>query len=87
MEEGTQLLEGVIAARGDQDSYCFHVLGAQGLSWARRGPHSPEEKRRLLTYYMNVVQQGLKKHPLQRDLAQLHTDIKQDYLQTVVRKQ
>ena len=87
MDEGTQLLEGVIAARGEQDSYCFHVLGAQGLSWARRGPHSPEEKRRLLTYYMNVVQQGLKKHPLQRDLAQLHTDIKQDYLQTVVRKQ
>jgi hypothetical protein len=87
MDEGTQLLEGVIATRGDQDSYCFHVLGAQGLSWARRGPHSSEEKRRLLTYYMNVVEQGLKKHPLQRDLLQLHSDIKQDYLQTAMRKQ
>jgi hypothetical protein len=87
MDEGTQLLEGVIATRGEQDSYCFHVLGAQGLSWARRGPHSPEEKRRLLTYYMNVVEQRLKKHPLQRDLVQLHADIKQDYLETVVRRQ
>lgn len=84
MEEGTQLLEGVIATRGEQDSYSFHVLGAQGLSWARRGPHSLEERRRLLTYYMNVVEQGLKKHPLQRDLLQLHADIRQDYLRTAV---
>jgi hypothetical protein len=35
---------------------------------------------------MNVVEQGMKKHPMQRDLVQLHSDIKQDYLQTVVRK-
>jgi hypothetical protein len=86
MEDGTQLLEGVIATRGEQDSYSFHVLGAQGLSWARRGPHSLEERRRLLTYYMNVVEQGLKKHPLQRDLIQLHADIRQDYLHTAVRE-
>jgi hypothetical protein len=84
IEDGTQMLEGVIAARGDQDFYPFHVLGSQGLSWSRRGPHSKDERRRLLTYYMNVVDQGIRRHPAQRDLRQLHTDLKQNYLQTAV---
>ena len=84
IEGATELLEGVIGARGDQDYYPFHVLGSQGLSWSRYGPHSGDERRRLLNYYMNVVSQGMKRHPSQRDLRQLHTDLKRDYLQTAI---
>jgi hypothetical protein len=82
VEEGTRLLEGVISSRGDIDDYAFHVLGAQGLAWARRA-RAPEEKRRLLLYYENVVQQGQRKHPFRRDLDQLRQDIKRDLLLTV----
>lgn len=84
VEEGTRLLEGVISGRGDVDDYAYHVLGSQGLAWARRA-RTTEEKRRLLMYYENVVQQGIRKHPFRRNLEQLRQDIKRDLLMTAAR--
>lgn len=84
IEQATQLLEGVVATRGDQDSYPFHVIGSQGLAWSRRRGVSKEERRRLLAYYLHVVEQGIKKHPNARDLKKLHADLQQDYLTTAV---
>jgi tetratricopeptide (TPR) repeat protein len=81
VEEATQLLEGVISTRGDTDYYPFHVLGAQGLSWARRVT-TTDERRRLLNYFLNLVEQGTKKHPWRRDLDQLRIDIQRDLLLT-----
>ena len=81
VEEGIQLLEGVVGSRGEQDYYPYHVLGSQGLAWARR-TRAPEEKRRLLLYFENVVQQGTRKHPRRRDLEQLLKAIQHDLLST-----
>lgn len=80
--EGMALLEAVITARGEADHYPYHVLGAQGLAWARR-VEDLQEKRRLLSYVLNVVKQGLERHPQKRDLEQLRTDIQRDLLMTV----
>jgi hypothetical protein len=79
----TQLLEGVISSRGGADSHPFHILGSQGLAWSRRSAPAPNEKRRLLAYYLNTVSEGLRRHPFQRDLAQLETDLKREILMTV----
>lgn len=83
VDEGSKLLEAVISSRGDIDDYAYHVLGAQGLAWARRS-RTREEKRRLLMYYDSIVQQGVQKHPLRRDLEQLRRDIQKDLLLTAV---
>lgn len=85
VESATQLLEGVIASRGGSDSHPFHILGSQGLAWSRRGSRTPIERRRLLGYYVNVVDQGLKRHPFQRDLIQLKTDLERELLLTATR--
>ena len=85
MAEGTQLLESVIATRGAQDYYPYHILGSQGVAWTARRSRSAAEQRRLLSYYLNVVEQGLGKHPFERDLIQLRDDIKHRLLMTTVR--
>ena len=70
--------------RSRSDDYPFHILGSQGLAWARRRASSPEDKRRMLSVYINVVEDGLKKHPMSRDLRQLHQDLRKESLLTIV---
>ena len=83
-DEGTRLLEAVIAIRGDSDSYPFHVLGSQGLAWVHRSCGTRQEIRTGLSYYKNVVEQGLRQHPLNRDLRALLKDIETELLATVI---
>lgn len=82
--EGSQLLEGVISLRGQNDSYPYHVLGSQGIAWTTRTAKTPDETRRLLSYFLNVVEQGLKKHPNERGLKQLGEDIRFRMLSTTI---
>ncbi len=82
VNSATQLLEGVIASRRGTDSHPFHILGSQGLAWSRRRARTSDERRRLLSYYINVVSEGLKRHPFQRDLAQLQVDLRREMLMT-----
>jgi SIR2-like domain len=84
--EGTRLLEGVIAMRGDDDPYPFHVLGSQGLAWVRRAGLDPTETRDSLQRFLCVVEDGLRRHPGRQDLRQLAEDIRHDYLMTAVRR-
>ncbi len=85
LDEGTRLLEGVIAARNGGDYHPFHIIGSQGLAWVRHGVSDPNEKRRLLSYYFDFVEEGRRLHPLRRDLDQLSTDMRRDLLMTTVR--
>ncbi len=43
---------------------------------------SREEKRRLLLHYINVAEEGLKKHPMSRHLNQLRSDPQREILIT-----
>ena len=38
-----------------------------------------DEQRRLLSYSLNAVEQGLVKHPFTRDLIQLKHDIRREF--------
>ncbi len=84
IDSATQMLEGVIASRGGADHHPFHVLGSQGLAWVRRSSTDKETKRKQLSYYLDIVEEGLKKHPLRRDLNQLQSDLKREILMTAV---
>jgi Mrp family chromosome partitioning ATPase len=86
MQTAVDSLESVISMRGDQDPYPFHVLGSQGLAWARRARNqmTGEETRLFLGRLLSAVQSGIKKHPLERDLKQLASDLEKEILMTAV---
>jgi len=87
LNEGLRMLEGVITARSGADSYPYHIVGAQGLAWVRHGLHDTGEKQRLLAYVLDLVDEGLSRHPLSRDLSKLRADIQHDLLMTTVPRQ
>ena len=77
-------LEDVIRKRGAKDSYPYHVYGSQGLRWARRAPLNVNQRARLLDRLRQTVGDGLKLHPRQTDLRQLHEDLQKAYLSLAV---
>jgi tetratricopeptide (TPR) repeat protein len=83
-EEAFKNLEEAIEYRGDTDSYPYHILGSQGLGWVRYSIMSREEKRNTLLRLERIVGDGVRLHPLQKDLIQLQQDIKKEILMTVV---
>lgn len=74
-DEAFAELEDAIERRGKSDYYPYHVLGSQGLSWARRIVASTDEKFRLLSRILNIVSEGAKLHPRSKELDQLVKDI------------
>lgn len=82
--EAFQELEDAIERRGARDSYPYHVLGSQGISWVRRAVMSKDEKSKLLLRLLNAVRQGVNYHPLQQDLIQLERDLNHEYLMLAV---
>jgi hypothetical protein len=81
--KASEMLRDVIANWGAVSAYPFHVLGSQGLAWARHGTGTREEKRTLLRDLLDVVEQGFKLHPTDGDLGRLQTDVRKEYLMTV----
>lgn len=79
-EEAFAQLEDAIESRGQYDYYPYHVLGSQGLSWARRAIISPDEKARLLSRIYAIVQEGARQHKTQMELQQLLKDLEQERL-------
>ena len=84
LTKGIDMLHEVIENWGTESSYPFHVLGSQGLAWARRGPLSREEKRAFLQDVLELLDRGIKLHPGRRNLVQLRADLYREYLMTAV---
>lgn len=80
VEEAFIELEDAVSKRGQQDSYPAHVMGSQGLSWARQAPLTKDEKLGLLARLRGVVRDALEHHPTAGDLRQLSRDLEQEYL-------
>ena len=76
-------LESVMLQHGESDSYSFHIYGSQGLSWARRMPATPEERRSLLARLLQAVDKGLELHPRSRDLQRLKYDLQRERMMTL----
>jgi hypothetical protein len=77
-------LEDVIASRGERDFRGFHIYGSQGLKWARRGPLSIEEQKRLLERLRSVVDRGFELHATREELRQLKQDLDREYMMKAV---
>jgi hypothetical protein len=79
-DEGMEILERMIAIRGRDDSYPYHVLGSQGLSWVRRATLTPQERTHLLRSLIAKVEEGRHHHPQEADLRQLAHDLNRELL-------
>jgi hypothetical protein len=77
-------LEEAIGRRGQNDSYPYHVLGSQGLSWVRRAVMSKDEKAQELTRLAKIVEDGCSHHPKEKDLQQLLADLRKECLMLAV---
>jgi hypothetical protein len=78
------ILRDLIDSRGDGDPYPFHVLGSQGLSWCRRGISKRDDKISLLRDLLAHVKDGCKRHPMAKDLVDLHRDLERELLSFAV---
>ena len=84
VKEASDTLESLMVRVGDP--YPYHLLGSQGLSWARRGIPSSREKEAYLHRLTIKLQEGCKKYPKEKDLQQLLSDLKREYLGVAVPK-
>jgi hypothetical protein len=84
VDEALGELEIAIAVRGKTDVYPYHVIGSQGLSWARRAPLGRDARSRFYEYLRSIVKEGCRYHPDARELQQLGEDIERDYLMLAV---
>jgi hypothetical protein len=78
VKEATESLETLMIRVGDP--YPYHLLGSQGLSWARRGIGTPREKEAYLKRLIHRTDEGSKKYPKEEELRQMLTDLKKEYL-------
>jgi hypothetical protein len=84
VEEATQTLEDLIDRSGFSDTYPYHVLGSQGLSWARHGIHVRAEKEKFLSRLVGALTEACAKFPRAAELQQLLKDLRRELLQLTV---
>lgn len=83
-EVGFSELADAIRQRGRSDSYPYHVLGSQGLSYARRAPFTKIERAALLTRLLEQIDEGLRHHSGNAELVKLREDVQREYLMQAV---
>lgn len=82
IQEALQILDGLMShARSREHPY--HVLGSQGLAWARRGIADMELKGRFLRNLVEKLDRGIEKFPQSSELRNLRRDVWTDLLATV----
>ena len=79
VKEATESLETLMGRTGDP--YPYHLLGSQGISWARRGIATSREKEAYLKRLIRKVEEGCKRYPKADDLQQLLTDLRREYME------
>jgi hypothetical protein len=80
VSEAFAVLEEAIDKRGKDDPYPFHVMGSQGLAWARQAPLARDEKLYLLERLRFTVNAGVRLHRTDQALDQLAKDLEKYYL-------
>lgn len=78
VREATESLEALMYRVGD--TYPYHLLGSQGLAWARRGIQGSRDKEVYLKKLIHKIDEGCTKYPKESDLRQLLEDLKKEYL-------
>jgi hypothetical protein len=78
-------LEDLIRARGEQFPHAYHVLGSQGMAWARKAGFGKEPMRALVNRLIAHLVDGCRKHPFSEDLLALRKSLERELLSLAVR--
>lgn len=84
VDEATKLLEDLLLQSARAGPYPYHVLGSQGLSWARRAINSSREREHYLRKILKRVEEGCAKYPREAELEQLQEDLRREYMKIAV---
>ncbi len=87
VREATESLAALIDRVGHRDVYPYHVLGSQGISWARRGMTSSVDKDRFLRGIIAQLEDGCRNHPRATELKNLLEDLKREQIEIAVPSQ
>ncbi len=83
-DNGKRILTALIASSGRTDSYAYHILGSQTISWVRREQLTREASRDLLGEVRLLVREGVRNHPSHSQLRRLEEDLGREWLMTAV---
>ena len=65
----------LIDRRGKTDPYPYHVLGTQGLHWAKKGIKNHEESTKYLKNLLSILKKGKENHPRSNKLKDIYQKI------------
>lgn len=80
VSDATSILEDMISARGEWDHYPYHILGQQGLLWARRGIPDPKERQTYLLNLLTHMRRGSERFPTSFEIIQTTKEVNRNYL-------
>lgn len=84
VNEAMRILNELIDAEPQIDRYPYHVLGSQGLAWARRGIREEEKRARFLQKLVTALQIGVKKFPDAKELGKLEEALRKELFSLAV---
>jgi hypothetical protein len=84
VRQAADTLTALIDRAGERDPYPYHVLGSQGLAWARRGIASSIEKEQFLREIGSHLENGCRHHPRAAELKSLLEAVRQEHLNIAV---
>jgi hypothetical protein len=82
--EGFALLQDVIVRHGQQMPHPYDIMARQTLAWMEAAQLSRADARPLLETVARLLEDGVRHHPGQRDLATLLERVKQTWLERAV---
>jgi hypothetical protein len=82
--EGRAILDGRIVLDGKIDSYPYHIIGSQGISWVHRASLSRIDKHGILEELRAKMDEAERYHPRNEEIKRLKRDVNYEYMRTVV---
>ena len=75
----------LIDQRGKLDPYPYHVLGTQGLNWAKRGIKDITERKKYLENLLSILKKGVENHKHSGELKEIRDKVQSEILHFFVK--
>ena len=84
-EEAYENIVQIIEIRGKLDPYPYHILGAQGLKWAKKGIRNPEERKKYLEDLLDILKKGAENHKFSDAVKDIRGKVQKEILDFFVK--
>ncbi len=75
----------MIERRGKLDPYPYHILGAQGLRWAKAGIKNPDKRKKYLEGLLPVLKEGAENHKHSPEIKDIRDKVQKEILSFFVK--